>query len=160
MQRKHTIYNHQGFTLVELTIVLAISAIISVMIVSFSVLISAQVKKNNLRADFLEDVIALRTDLKKQFAEDNAQFDIENPEFSFDLGNYEHINNVTFSCQDNILKVVVLNNSLNETQSFVLISKVSTSSTASAPPSPTGEYHTSSTTSGPPSPTGEGKLRN
>ena len=118
--------NKRGFTLVELTIVLAISAIISVMIVSFSVLISAQVKKNNLRADFLEDVISLRIDLKKQFAEDNAQFDIENPEFSFDLGNYEHIDDIAFSKQDsgNILKVVVANSSLNEKQSFVLICRV------------------------------------
>ena len=115
--------NKRGFTLVELTIVMAISAIISVMIVSFAVLISAQVKKNNLRADFLESVITLRTDLQKKFAEDNSQFDIEDPDFSFDLEEYEYIDDVDFSCQGKILKVVVKNESLNEEQSFVLISK-------------------------------------
>ena len=118
--------NNQGFTLIELTIVMAITAIISVMIVSFSVLISAQVKKNNLRADFLEDVISLRSDLQKQFAEaesDNPEFKIENYQFST-TENYQYIDDVTFSASGKILKVTVKNNSLNEEQSFILISKV------------------------------------
>ena len=123
--------NKRGFTLVELTIVMAISAIISVMIVSFSVLISAQVKKNNLRADFLESVISLRSDLQKEFAKvDNGIItvspdgkNIENPEFSFSLEDYEFIDDVTFSSSGKILKVIVKNDSLNEAQSFILISK-------------------------------------
>ncbi len=124
--------NKRGFTLVELTIVMAISAIISVMIVSFAVLISAQVKKNNLRADFLESVITLRSDLQKEFAKvDNGIItvspdgkNIENPEFSFSLEDYEFIDDVTFSSSGKILKVIVKNDSLNEAQSFILISKI------------------------------------
>ena len=120
--------NKRGFTLVELTIVMAISAIISVMIVSFAVLISAQVKKNNLRADFLESVITLRTDLQKQFAlADNGN--IENNLPSFDKEDYEYIDNVNFTMQENgkILKVVVSNQKLGETQSFVLRSPIASS---------------------------------
>ena len=126
--------NKRGFTLVELTIVMAITAIISVMIVSFSVLISAQVRKNNLRADFLESVITLRTDLQKQFAEvdgreitiseDKKTLTIDNPNFSFDWGKYKYIDETTFSKSGKILKVTVTNDTLHETQSFILISKV------------------------------------
>ena len=120
--------------MVELTIVMAITAIISVMIVSFSVLISAQVRKNNLRADFLESVITLRTDLQKQFAEvdgreitiseDKKTLTIDNPNFSFDWGKYKYIDETTFSKSGKILKVTVTNDTLHETQSFILISKV------------------------------------
>ncbi len=117
--------NNRGFTLIELTIVMAITAIISVMIVSFSVLISAQVKKNNLRADFLEAVIALRSDLQKEFAEiDPPALDLENPGLSFSLESYEYIDDVTFSTNGKILKVTVENETLGEEQSFILISKV------------------------------------
>ena len=83
-------------------------------------------KKNNLRADFLENVISLRSDLQKQFAKaesDNSEFKIENYQFST-TGNYEYIDDVTFSASGKILKVTVKNNSLNEEQSFILISKV------------------------------------
>ena len=112
--------NKRGFTLVELTIVMAITAIISVMIVSFSVLISAQVRKNNLRADFLESVITLRTDLQKQFAENNYEHSI----LSNDTTEYEYIDKIEFDIKSQIVKVTVTNYTLQETQSFILISKV------------------------------------
>ena len=132
IMKKRAIHNRQGFTLVELTIVMAITAIISVMIVSFSALISAQVKKNNLRADFLESVISLRSDLQKKFAKvDNGNItvspdgkNIENLEYSFSLESYAYIDDVTFSTNGKILKVTVENETLGEEQSFILISKV------------------------------------
>ena len=107
---------------------MAITAIISVMIVSFSTLISAQTRKNNLRADFLDSVIALRTDLQNEFAENNY----DGTTLSYESGKYENIDTVVFSnitntpitSADKIIKVTVTNNSLNESQSFTLISKV------------------------------------
>ena len=120
MQRKSTIQNRRGFTLVEITIVLAIAAIISVMIVSFSTLISAQVRKNNLRADFLESVITLRTDLQKQFADNNY----DNSIFNNFTTEYEDIDNIEFEYSGDIVKVVAYNETLQESQSFILISKV------------------------------------
>lgn len=127
IMKKRAIHNRQGFTLVELTIVMAITAIISVMIVSFSALISAQVKKNNLRADFLESVISLRSDLQKEFAKkDSPTLDLENHGLSFDKEKYVYIDDVTFSTNGKILKVTVENETLGEEQSFILISKVNT----------------------------------
>ena len=111
--------------MVELTIVMAITAIISVMIVSFSTLISAQTRKNNLRADFLDSVIALRTDLQNEFAKiDTPELDIENHGLSPNLEEYENIDTIDFSTSGKIIKVTVTNTTLNESQSFILISKV------------------------------------
>ena len=125
--------NKRGFTLIELTIVMAITAIISVMIVSFTTLISAQVNKNDLRADFMEQVLTLRTDLQTEFAKvdnggeitvDNNTPKIDNNELSFNSDSYEYIDDITFEAKGDILKVVAYNEKLDETQSFVLISKV------------------------------------
>ena len=128
--------NKRGFTLIELTMVMAISAIITTMIISFSTLISAQTKKNELRADFMQDVIDFRTDLQIAFAEiDNGgpynftvegeTIKIENTAFEFSLSAYEYIDEVSFSVSDEgeILKVLLTNTTLTEEQSFVLISK-------------------------------------
>ena len=123
--------NNRGFTLIELTIVMAISAVISVMIISFTTLISAQVKKNNLRADFMQEVMDFRTDLQVSFAEidngnpitvENNIVKIGNNELSY-LESYEYIDTITFDVEGKILKVTVTNARLQENQSFILISK-------------------------------------
>ena len=125
--------NKRGFTLIELTIVMAITAIISVMIVSFTTLISAQVNKNDLRADFMEQVLTLRTDLQVSFAnvDNGGEINVHNnipkigdKELSFKKESYEYIDDITFEAKGDILKVVAYNEKLDETQSFVLISKV------------------------------------
>ena len=109
----------------ELTMVMAITAIISAMIVSFSTLISAQTRKNNLRADFLESVMTLRTDLQKQFAEvDTPELNIENHGLSLDKEKYKYIDEIKFDVQGKIIKVTLTNKKLSESQSFTLISKV------------------------------------
>ena len=125
--------NKRGFTLIELTMVMAIAAIISVMIVTLTSLISAQVNKNDLRADFMEDVLNLRTELQIEFAEiddgspisitDNV-VKIDDSTLSFDRESYKYIDEITFDVHGNILKVFARNSTLNEIQSFVLISKV------------------------------------
>ena len=142
--------NKRGFTLIELTMVMAISAIISAMIISFCTLISAQTKKNELRADFMQNVTDLRRDLQIAFAEvdgrllneqgeplpyhfivDGDSIKLENYAFDFSLNAYEYIDTVEIDTveistneSNKIFKVVLTNNSLSETQSFVLISKV------------------------------------
>ena len=115
--------NRRGFTLVELTMVMAITAIISVMIVSFSTLISAQTRKNNLRADFLESVITLRTDLQKQFADYNYDY---NELSKYISGITEDDITIVSTPQEDgkLIKITVTNTKLNESQSFTLLSKV------------------------------------
>ena len=104
---------------------MAITAIISVMIVSFSTLISSHIQQNNLRADFLESVITLRTDLQKQFAEvDGSDISIDDNTFPFDWAKYEYIDHVTFDINGKIIKITVTNDKLTESQSFTLLSKV------------------------------------
>ena len=127
--------NKRGFTLVELTVVMAISAIISVMIITTATLISAQVKKNGLRADFMQAVVDFRSDLQIQFAEidnggeisitnEDKTVKIDSDALFYDLKKYEYIDDITFKKQGDILKVVVSNSKLGESQSFILISKV------------------------------------
>ena len=62
--------NHRrGFTIVELTVVLAVSAIVFAMVASFSVLVSGQVKRNRLRTDFLSAVSDCKLALQTKCAE-------------------------------------------------------------------------------------------
>ena len=138
--RKVKKLNTRGFTIVELTMVMAIASIIAVMIVSFSVLISAQVKKNNLRADFMQATVDFRNDLQKEWGKidgsENLIFEVNNPEkhikfedseaLPFEWASYEYIDEVSIERQEKIIKITVLNKQLGESerQSFVLISKV------------------------------------
>ena len=131
--KNHKKLNKRGFTLVELTVVMAISAIISVMIITTATLISAQVKKNGLRADFMQAVVDFRSDLQIQFAEvdgtsptftvteDNKSIQFENTTISLD--SYEYIDRIEIKTQGEILKVTLTNERLEESQSFILISK-------------------------------------
>ena len=64
-----TRYKRRGFTIVELTVVLAVSAIIFTMVASFSVLVSGQVKRSQLRTDFLSAVSDCKLALQTKCAE-------------------------------------------------------------------------------------------
>ncbi|MBR2441739.1 MAG: type II secretion system protein [Clostridia bacterium] len=61
-------HNRRGFTVIELTVVLAVSAIVFTMVASFSGLVSAQVKRNRLRTDFLAAVSDCKLTLQTQCA--------------------------------------------------------------------------------------------
>lgn len=64
----------RGFTLVELAVVLALVALLSTMVVSFSVFFSGFVNGNNAEYDYLEDHAALKDSLCTWLAEqDGAQ---------------------------------------------------------------------------------------
>ena len=144
MYRKSVLKNKRGFTLWELTIVIAILGIISAMVVSFSALISAQNKKNNLRSDFMDTVIEFRTNLQTYFANNvdtadksgtiivsvstqqpHIYFDVKH-EATFPWGSYNRINKVELSISDDktLLKVRVWNRELDESQSFLLHSNL------------------------------------
>ena len=61
--------------MLELTIVLALLTIVSTMIVSFSALVSNQVKRDNARADFISAASDCKFDLLTEFAEIDAPSD-------------------------------------------------------------------------------------
>ncbi len=62
-------HHRRGFTVIELTVVLAVSAIIFTMVASFSALVSGQGKRSRLRADFLSAVSDCKLTLQTQCAE-------------------------------------------------------------------------------------------
>ena len=115
MRKNQPLKQRRGFTLVELTIVLTVMAIISSMIVSFSVLISAQVNKNDARADFLEQTATFRTQIQQEFATidaANTKFEVSVDENSvnFKEVSFEEdtqIESVAVQPNDNLLKIEV-----------------------------------------------------
>ena len=133
MQRKK--WQKKGFTLIELTVVIAVLAIISTVIVAFSSLISAQVTRNNARADFLKHSAQFKTDLQEEFAlfdspnttftvtvdnENNVLKFSETQTFSFSAyGEFE----LSVSANGSLLKCELKNSALQVTQTFVLSSR-------------------------------------
>ena len=136
--RKNILRQRRGITLVELTVVMAITAIITLMIVSLSTLISAQVKQNDARADFLANVTSFRTSLQQQFAEKDTsatEFDVSKLDLT---ENFEYIDSVTYEINDGageskkLLKITVKSTTLNQEQSFVLVSRLGATFTRGA----------------------------
>ena len=139
-------WRKKGFTLIELTVVIAVLAIISTVIVAFSSLVSAQVTRSNARADFLKHAASLKTDLQTAFAEVDAPettffvaVDNENNVISFQQD--ENGEAQTFSFADygefefsvfvqdlgagsrSLLKCVMQNQSLGAKQTFLISSR-------------------------------------
>ena len=131
--RKSLLRQRRGVTLVELTAVMAITAIISLMIVSFSTLISAQVKKNDTRADFLQDASSFRVAVQQYFSaidesekefivtveENTLAFDDDN---HFDFSSYKTVDGVAVEANAQLLKITLTNDTLNTKQSFIIFS--------------------------------------
>lgn len=69
----------RGFTLVELSVVLALVALLSTMVVSFSVFFSGFVNGNNAEYDYLEDHAALKDSLCTWLAEQDGEQSIFTP---------------------------------------------------------------------------------
>ena len=83
-KNNHKKSGKSGFTLVELCIVLAIVAITSVMIVSFSVSMKEFTISNQEEYDFIEDCSAIRNEVYKWVAENDGVNDV-NKDFFTDL---------------------------------------------------------------------------
>ena len=138
---------NKGFTLAELVIVMALLAIVTVMIVSFSVLMSKQVGDNTARSSFLDSVVTLKSDLTNKLSTidekgatitvtvDNTAKELtfisnkaENKfTYSFtDLKHLDEINLEIIEGADNtapLLKIIVISTELNITQTFTLPSR-------------------------------------
>ena len=135
---KKRIWRKKGFTLIELTVVIAVLAIISTVIVTFSSMIAAQVTRNNARANFLNDAHAFKMDLQTSFAQWDEEtaftltVDNQNKAISFNSGE----KNNTFSFAEygeftlslmaqggGLLKCIMKNPRLGLEQTFLLSSR-------------------------------------
>ena len=135
----------RGFTLIELTIAMALLAVVSAVIVTFSVMTSNQADTNNIRSQFLNSVAELKNDLIKDFSridEREATFTVELNEekteltlkkkkegsepITIDVTERKNIDKIEFDIIEGttgLLKIKVTNNTLKSTQTFTLISK-------------------------------------
>ena len=103
--KQHNAQNgKRGFTLVELTVVMALLAILATMIVTFSGLMSDFVAKEQAEYDFLEDVSTLKESLSNWIAEndvDGAKFTLTEKKTVNEIDYYSSvispINQVKFS---------------------------------------------------------------
>ena len=129
-------WRKKGFTLIELTVVIAVLAIISTVIVTFSSLISAQVTRSNARADFLRYSSAFKTDLQTAFAEFDSDtvftvsIDNENNVLSFGDDNkfvFDAYGEFSLSVEtkenSSLLKCIMKNQSLGLEQTFLISSR-------------------------------------
>lgn len=102
-KNNHKKSGKSGFTLVELCIVLAIVAITSVMIVSFSVSMKEFTISNQEEYDFIEDCSAIRNEVYKWVADRDVpgavfptgRFNVDNGTFDLDkIGGHGKIENL------------------------------------------------------------------
>lgn len=124
--------NTRGFTLVELSIVMALVAILAVMIVSFTSLTSLRVRQATARTDFIDAVADYRAGVTDGFAlidEKNAVFIVSADGASLTVGQKDFpcpdgIDRVTAETNENgtLLRVTLTNDSLSLTESFVIAS--------------------------------------
>lgn len=142
---------NKGFTLAELVIVMALLAVVTVMIVSFSVLMSKQVGDNTARSSFLDSVVTLKSDLTNKlstidekgatitvtvdntakeltFISNKADNKAEN-KFTYSFTDLKHVDEINLEIiegADNtapLLKIIVISTELNITQTFTLPSR-------------------------------------
>lgn len=123
--------NTRGFTLVELSIVMALVAILAVMIVSFTSLTSLRVRQATARTDFMDAVADYRAGVTDGFAlidtnttkpftvsVDGRELKIGGEPFTLPDG----IDRVTAETNGTLLRVTLTNDSLSLSESFVIAS--------------------------------------
>ena len=126
----------RGFTLVELSIVMALIAIIAAMIVSFTSLTSLRTRQAERRTDFMNAVSLYRTAVTNGFAEMDEPNDGEDPRFSCTVGDGkitigekdfslpEELDRVTAEANESgtLLRITVENEALSLSESFIIAS--------------------------------------
>ncbi len=119
-----TRHKRRGFTIVELTVVLAVSAIVLTMIASFSALVSGQVKRNRLRTDFLSAVSDCKLALQTQCAElDGAGAEISVEALIANIiDTQSNLYDCDYTINGNYLKFTFTNEQLKDEVSFILAS--------------------------------------
>ena len=90
----------RGFTLVELSVVLALVAIVTVMIVSFSIMMDKFAVSAQAEYDFLED----SNILKNQIIEQISVYDVYGYNFSVVDGSYPENNKLLITKGDDIIE--------------------------------------------------------
>jgi len=135
----------KGSTLLELTIVLALLTIVSTLIVSFSTLVSNQVKRDKARADFISAASSCKFALQTQFAEidndtidvftvageDNTKLLFKNGEerlLTFDFDTYPEFHSesvdihIGIGAEGKLLRIELENTETKQTLSFLIVS--------------------------------------
>ena len=128
----------RGFTLVELSVVMALLAILAVMIVSFTSLTSLRTKQATARTDCMDAFSAYRTAVTDGFAEmdksDTFSFRVENGVLVIGTETFapdaDRIDGITAETNDTLLRITITNDTLSLTESFVIASHCGATFTA------------------------------
>ena len=123
--------DRRGYTLVELTVVMALIVILTGMIISFTSLTSFRVKQATAATDCMDAFTEYREGVTEGFALIDAASDTP---FSvvavgalltigdMDFTPSEHIDSVTVETNGTLLRITVLNDRLSLSESFVIAS--------------------------------------
>ena len=121
--------DRRGYTLVELTVVMALIVILTGMIISFTSLTSFRVKQATAATDCMDAFTEYREGVTEGFAlidasgtfavlADGALLKIGDKDFAPS----EHIDSVTVETNGTLLRITVLNDRLSLSESFVIAS--------------------------------------
>ena len=122
--------DRRGYTLVELTVVMALIVILTGMIISFTSLTSFRVKQATAATDCMDAFTEYREGVTEGF----ALIDAADTSFSVvadgalltiggkDFPPSEHIDSVTVETNGTLLRITVLNDRLSLSESFVIAS--------------------------------------
>lgn len=111
-QINNTIHNKRAFTLVEITIVLLLVSILSVMTVTFSNLVSSYVSDNKIEYDFYEQYGYIRNEIIEEVSKldcDTTQFLINNSNYSLIIKKGDVTDNILFLNNELLLNSDKLN---------------------------------------------------
>ena len=123
--------DRRGYTLVELTVVMALIVILTGMIISFTSLTSFRVKQATAATDCMDAFTEYREGVTEGFALIDAyrEFEVEADGALLTIGDMdftpsEHIDSVTVETNGNgtLLRITVLNDRLSLSESFVIAS--------------------------------------
>ena len=108
----------RGFTLVELSVTIFLVAIIATMIVSFSVLVSNNLKRSKAEYSFLEQCSSLKTTITN-YTSENDSFTLTTLTAQNFAESYTEIESVEYSISNSLLKCTAVSTD-GKTQTFVI----------------------------------------
>ena len=121
--------DRRGYTLVELTVVMALIVILTGMIISFTSLTSFRVKQATAATDCMDAFTEYREGVTEGFAliDESGEFEVKADGALLRIGDKdfppsEHIDSVTVETNGTLLRITVLNDRLSLSESFVIAS--------------------------------------
>ena len=121
--------DRRGYTLVELTVVMALIVILTGMIISFTSLTSFRVKQATAATDCMDAFTEYREGVTEGFAliDEARKFEFSTDGALLTIGGKtftpsEHIDSVTVETNGTLLRITVLNDRLSLSESFVIAS--------------------------------------